>query len=279
MQVKFSRYEFSARLKSMLRVDMRRMFKTSFLYILLGCSFVMPILILVMTTMMDGTTSVNPQTGVETTVEGFDSVWQIIGTLSSSGAPSADMGAAGMDMGLTTMCNINMLYFIISVLVCIFVSDEFRCGYAKNLFTVRADKTEYVISKTIVCTLGGAGMILAFFVGSMLGGAICHGMADLSLEMVGFGVWELVMCMLAKLVLVAVFVPIFLLVSVAAKEKAWLSILISLSTGMLLFMMIPMITPLDAGLLHVVLCLAGAVLFGWGLGAISKLVLDKTSVL
>lgn len=66
---------FSKRLKRMLRVDSRRMFTLPFVYILIGICVAMPILILVMTTMMDGSVRIDPQTGVETVVEGFDNVW------------------------------------------------------------------------------------------------------------------------------------------------------------------------------------------------------------
>ncbi len=48
-----------------------------------------------------------------------------------------------------------------AVLVCLLVSDDFRSGYAKNIFTVRAKKNDYVASKTIVCSLGGIMVILA----------------------------------------------------------------------------------------------------------------------
>jgi hypothetical protein len=47
---------------------------------------------------------------------------------------------------------------------------------------------------------------------------------------------------------------------------------------MLLFMMVGMITPLGSTVLNVVLCLAGGVLFAFGLGAISKAVIKKTSL-
>lgn len=264
MEIKFEHQSFMKRLKSMLVVDFRRMFTMPFLYIMLGCCLVMPILILVMTTMMDGSVTVDPQTGVETVIEGFDNTWQAIGAV--SGAP--------MSMGLTSMCNINMLYFFIAVLVCIFVGADFRSGYAKNLFTVRAKKTDYIISKTLAGFAGGVLMLLAFLIGTMLGGAI----AGLPFEMSGFGTAEIVMCMLAKLFLAAVFVPIYLLMAVAAKEKTWLSIIGSLMIGMLFFMMIPMLTPLDATLIHVILCLAGAVLFSIGFGAISNIVLKKNNI-
>ena len=264
MEIKFEHQSFAKRLKSMLVVDFRRMFTMPFLYIMLGSCLVMPILILVMTTMMDGSVTVDPQTGVETVVEGFDNVWQTIGTV--SGAP--------MSMDLTSMCNINMLYFFIAVLVCVFTGADFRSGYAKNLFTVRAKRADYVISKTLAGFVGGVLMLLAFFVGTLLGGAI----AGLPFEMSGFGVNQLMMCMLSKVLLVAVFVPIYLLMSVIAKDKTWLSIILSMMTGMLLFMMIPALTPLDATVMNVVLCLAGGVLFSLGFGVISNIILKKNNI-
>ena len=52
----------------------------------------------------------------------------------------------------------------------------------------------------------------------------------------------------------------------------------SLGGGMLLFMMVSMITPLGSTFINVILCLAGGILFAIGLGAISKAVLKKTSL-
>ena len=248
------------------------MFTMPLIYIIVAACLVMPIVILVMTTMMDGTVSVDPQTGVETVVEGFDNVWQIIGSVSADASSSAE--GAAMDMSITSMCNINMLYFFIAVLVCVFVADDFRSGYAKNLFTVRAKKDDYVISKTLVCFVGGALMILAFFIGSMIGGAI----SGLPFDMVGFGAWELIMCILSKMILAAVFVPIYLVMSVVAKQRLWLSMLLSLMVGMVLFMMIPMLTPLNSGAMNVILCIAGGAMFSVGLGAVSNLILNKTSL-
>ena len=270
---RFEHYTFGKRIRTMMSVDFRRMFTMPFLYIMIGVSLAMPILILVMTTMMDGTVSVNPQTGVETVTEGFDNVWQIIGSVSNNSDTSDETVAMNMD--LTTMCNINMLYFIISVLVCIFVSDDFRSGYSKNLFTVRAKKSDYVMSKTFVCFTGGALMILAFFIGSIIGGAI----SGLPFEMIGFSMGELVFCVISKVILVAVFVPIYLLMSVIAKQKSWLSIILSMMVGMFMFMMIPMLTPLNATIIHVLLCLAGGVLLSLGMGSISQLILKKKDVL
>lgn len=265
-EMKFETLSFGKRLKTMLAVDFRRMFTMRLLYIMVGACLVMPILILVMTTMMDGSVTVDPKTGVETVIEGFDNTWHAIGSVSSE--------SSAMDMSLTGMCNINMLYFFVAVLVCIFVADDFRSGYGKNLFTVRAKKTDYVISKTLAGFVGGAWMILAFFVGTMLGGAI----SGLSFDVGTAGVGGIVMCLMSKLLLVAVFVPIYLLMSVIGKQKLWLSLIGSLMIGMLFFTMIPMLTPLDSGIMNVLLCLVGGVLFGAGFGAISNMVLKKSSL-
>lgn len=265
-KISFERNTFGKRLKSMLRVDLRRMLTGPLLYIAIGACLVMPIVILVMTTMMDGSVSVNPQTGAETVIEGFDNVWQIIGTAGDT--------AASADMGITSMCNINLLYFFIAAVVCIFTAEDFRSGYCKNIFAVRAKKSDYVISKTVVCFISGALMIAAFFIGSILGGAI----SGLSFEMAGFSTASLILCLLSKMLLVSVFVPIYVLMSVIAKQRLWLSIVLSAMIGAFLFMMIPMLTPLNSTALNPILCLAGGVIFSCGLGAISNTVLKKTSL-
>ncbi len=267
-KTRFESNTFSKRLKSMLKVDFRRMFTIRLFYVMLGICLAAPVLILVMTAMMDGSVSVDPQTGVETIIEGFDNVWQIIGSVSSKDASTAG------EMSMTAMCNINLLYFGIAVLVSLFVADDFRSGYAKNLFTVRAEKTDYVISKTLVLLFSSVILLVAFFVGSVLGGAI----AGLPFTMNGFNTANLIMCMISKLFLIAVFVPIYLAVSVSAKQKAWASILGSCAIGMLFFMMIPMMTPLNATVMNIVLCLAGGALFCIGFGAVSNRILKKTSL-
>lgn len=117
-------------------------------------------------------------------------------------------------------------------------------------------------------------MVLAYLVGTVLGGAI----AGLSFDAGAAGISGIVMCLLSKALLMAVFVPIYILWSVVGKQKLWLSMVGSFAVGMLFFMMIPMLTPLDSGLLNVLLCLAGGVLFSGGLGAVSGKVLNSTSL-
>lgn len=264
--VKFQSVGFGQRMKSMLRVDFHRMFKSRLFYILIASALVMPILMTVMMAMMDGSVSVDPQTGVETVMQGPENTWQNIGTLPGGEA----MGGTE----IFAMCNINMAFMMVAVFICLFISDDFRSGYAKNLFTVRAKRGEYVVSKTLCGVICGAFMLIAYFVGSILGGA----MAGLSFDLHGLTAVNLVMCLLAKIFLMPVFVSIFTLISIAARQKAWLAICGSLGGGMLLFMMVSMITPLGSTLMNVILCLAGGALFGFGLGAISRVVLKKSSM-
>lgn len=264
METTFEKQGFMKKLKSMLKVDFRRMFTIPLVYIMAGVCFVMPVLILVMTSFIPST-SVDPTTGVEKTVETFTNVWQAIGSVS---------GGSAMTMDLTGMCNINLVYFLIAVFACIFVSEDFRSGYAKNLFTVRAKRIDYCVSKTAACFVGGTIMIVAYFVGALLGGAI----AKLPFSAEGFGAGGIVACMLSKIFIVAIFAAIALTLGVAAKQRLWISILGSIAAGALLFTMIPMISPLNSTILNAVMCLAGGALFAVGLGAVSNLILNKTSL-
>lgn len=117
-------------------------------------------------------------------------------------------------------------------------------------------------------------MILAYFIGAMIGGAI----AGLSFDAGTAGADGIVACMFAKLFLVAIFDSLAVLLSVVGKQKLWISILGSLAAGMLLFTMLPMISPLNSTFINVVLCLAGGALFAVGLGAISNVILNKTNL-
>lgn len=267
MEARFEHIPFGQRLKSMLKVDFQRMLKTPLVYIMLGVSLALPILILVMTSFMGGMSATGPQTGAQTTMETFTNVWQAIGQKS---------GADAMGMSLTNMCNINMLYFLIALFVCLFVGGEFKSGYVKNLFAVRSKKLDYVISKTVVGFTASLGMLLLFFVGAMIGG----GIAGLSFDLaeVGATAGGIVACMIAKIFVSLVFISIALTLSTVGKSRLWLSILGTLMAGMLLFAMIPMITPLDSNALNALMCIAGGAMFAAGLGAASNVILSKTSM-
>lgn len=256
-------FTFSKRLNSMMKLDCRRMFTMPLFYIMMGIAFLVPILILVMTSMMEGQVTVNPSTGEETIMEGFESVWQMLGSLNNS---------TGMD--LVSMCNINLIFFAIGVYVSINISEDFRSGYSKNLFTLRSNKVDYVISKTFIGFISGGLMIILFFIGSLIGGKI----ANVSFALEGINITNIIMCLISKIFLTLVFISIFVVMSIVGKQKLWLSILCGFGASMLLFTMVPMITPLNSTIVNVVLTFLGGLLFSVGLGSISNTILQKTSL-
>jgi len=241
-------------MKSMLNVDFRRMFTMRLLYIMLGICLVTPILILVMTSGFGGDGE-----------QMFSSVWPIIGTTGSS--------TGGMD--IMAMCNIDLVYFGVVILACLFVSEDFKSGYAKNLFTVRAKKTHYVISKILVCFAGGALMIAAFFVGAMLDGVF----AGLPFELGAVNTGNIVLCMLSKIFVVGIFVAIPVAASAFAKQKTWAAILGACIVCTFLFPMVPMMTPLNATAINASLCLVGGLLLCIGLGSVGSMFLKKRDIL
>ena len=268
-ELKFEKKGFFKRISTMFEVDFRRMFTTPLFYIFLASAFMIPVLILVMTSSFGDATTIDPVTGVEKEMEMFTNVWQIIGSTLSY------QSGAGMSMDMTTMCNINLLFFIAPILICINISEDFRSGYAKNLFTYRAKKVDYVISKILLGFICATYMLVVFFIGAMIGGAI----SKLPFDLGSATAISVLMCMLSKAFLMLVFISIVVVMSVIAKEKLWMSILLFMATGMLLFMMIPSLTPLDATIVNVVLCLVGGVLFSIGLGAVSNTLLTKRNIL
>ena len=278
--VKFEKSRFTSRLGTMLKVDFLRMFKSRTFYIILATALLVPVVMTVMLVMMDGSVSTDPQTGKETVMEGPEYVWESFGTVPSTDpAPEPDEQDAAATMGgemdVLAMCNINLVFMGVSVFICLFIADDFRSGYAKNLFTVRVRKGDYVISKTLAGFVCGALMLILYAVGAMVSGLAM----GLKFDLVGgMTLGNFVFCMLAKILLMLVFVAIFTLLAVIAKQRSWLSICLSLGGGMILFMMIPMITPLSASVVHVVVCLVAGILAALGLGLIDNLILKKTSL-
>ena len=117
-------------------------------------------------------------------------------------------------------------------------------------------------------------MILCYFVGAMVGGVV----SGLSFDLGDVTVVNVIMCMLSKIFLVSIFSAIYVLTSIIAKSKLWLSLVLSFGVGMLFFAMIPMISPLDSNIVNVVLTLVGGTLFNISFSIISNKVLSKTSL-
>lgn len=252
-KLKFESPSFSQRLKAMLSVDFYRLFHTPLFYIMLVVSAIIPALVLTMT-------GANQTADTQT----FTNVWQVIESISG-----ANSGAGLMD--LATMCNINMVFIFVAIMISIFVSHDYSSGYIKSIFTVHSKKVDYVISKCIVGFICGACMIVAYVLGAMIAGLI----TGLSFDLGGANVLNVFSCLLSKIFLMGVFVPLYITVAVFFKQKLWLSIIGSFCVGILFYPIAMMTAPLNAGILNLILCLAGGGLLGFGLGALATLVLNK----
>ena len=260
----FHASSFPQRLCSMLGADSHRLRHTPAFFVMALIAFVVPILILVMTAMVGGA---DPNADA---MPMFTNTFQIVASDSASsmkamsamggmmggGEAAADAGAGAMDMG--AMMNMNLMYFMAAVFVCLFVAEDFRSGYAKDgirlLQNDRRRGRRHGLPAALLPRRPCGWFRRGAFHGSRRG-------RRLRRDLLPAG----------KIFLMAVFVAIFVLMSVIGKGRTWMSILLSLFAGMLLFMMIPMMTPLGR-------CLAGGLVFAAGVGTVSSLVLNKTSL-
>lgn len=269
------KFSFGTRLKTMIKFDFRRLFTTLLFYIIVGSCLLTPVLITVMITMMEGSPVTdqdgNPvldEEGNPKLMEGLDNVWTMIGSSNetTSENPFED---------ITTMCNINLVFFGIIVLMALFIGQDFKSGYSKNIFCVRSSKIDYVISKTLVGVFGGIMMLFAFFVGTLLGGAI----SGISFAMDNVDAMNIIMCLLGKVGIVILFASLFSLISYIGKGKIWLSLVIGLGVSMILYMMIPSLTPLNSTYINALICLGVGLVVTIILSLISIKILNKTSLI
>ena len=252
-KLKFESPSFLQRIKSMLSVDFYRLFHTPLFYIMLIVSSLIPALVLTMT-------GANEMPDAQT----FTNVWQVIESISG-----ANSGAGLMD--LATMCNINMVFIFVAIMISIFVSHDYSSGYNKSIFTVHPKKVDYVISKSIVGFISGACMILSYVFGAMVAGLL----AGLSFSLGSANILTVLNCLLSKICLMGVFVPLYITVAVFFKQKLWLSILGSFMVGILFYPIAMMTAPLNSTFLNLIMCIAGGILLGLAFGALSTLILNK----
>lgn len=252
-KLEFKSPSFVNRLKSMLNVDFYRLFHTPLFYIMLFVSAIIPALVLTMT-------GANETADAQT----FTNVWQVVEAISGSNS-----GAGLMD--LATMCNINMVFIFVAIMVSIFVSHDYSSGYNKSIFTVHSKKVDYVISKSIVGFISGACMIIAYVLGTMVAGLI----SGLSFALGEATVLSTFICLLSKIFLMGIFVPLYITVAVFFKQKLWLSIIGSFAVGILFYPIAMMTAPLNANILNLILCIAGGAMLGVAFGALSTLILNK----
>lgn len=245
------RKQTGKRLLPMIKLDFYRLLHTPAFYIMVGIAAIIPALVL---TMVGANEGVDAQT--------FTNTWQVFEGLSGN--------TAGL-MDFANMTNVNMVYIFAAILLSIFVSHDYSSGFVKNIFTVHAKKSDYVISKSLAGIFGGICMILAYFVVTILVGAFTGKSFDLGAA----GVGGLILCLLSKLSLMGLFVPLYLSVAVFFKQKLWLTIVATFAAGILFYPVASLAVPLDASFLTLVACIVAGAAGFVGFGTLSSLVLNK----
>ncbi len=202
---------------SMIKLDFYRLFHTPALYIMLLIAAMIPALL--MTT--SGQPTVDQYGNMQPPAITYTNTWQVVESM-------GDSAAADNPLDFSGYANINMVFIFAGLLMSIFVAHDYSSGFVKNIFTVHSRKRDYVISKTLVGTFGGIGMLITYIFGAVIS-AIFTGM---SFEV---NIGGLIFCILSKALLLFVFSSLFLGVAVFFKNKLWLTIVFTFLFGMMLY--------------------------------------------
>lgn len=240
------------RVSSLVKLDFYRLFHTPLLYIMLAVSALIPALIMSMSG-MDGTGKAAQATTVI-----YTNAWQLIESTGGSA-----VGANPFDFG--GYANINMVYIFAGLLMAIFVAHDYSSGFVKNIFTVHAKKVDYVISKSIIGIFSGAGMIIAYCIGTVAAGILMGKSFDVNVA-------GLIMCLVSKVFLMGLFCSLFLSVSVFFRSNLWLTIIFTFLIGML-FYPVASIATLGANLFIVFASLIGSIAGAVLIGSVSRFIL------
>ena len=243
--------QFYNRLMPMIKLDFYRLFHTPIFYIMVLVAALIPALVMTM---------VGANEGMD--VQTYTNVWQVFEGLSGN--------TAGL-MDFANMANINMVYIFAALMLSIFVSHDYSSGFVKNIFTIHSKKSDYVVSKSFAGIFGGACMILSYFLVTVIVGAATGKSFDLG----GAGVGGLLMCLLSKMVLMGLFVPLYLSMAVLFKQKLWVTIIATFAVGILFYPVASLAVPLDATFLTLIMSALAAGIAFIGIGSVSSLILKK----
>lgn len=194
------------RVKSMLGVDFYRLLHTPLFYIFLAVAAIIPAMI-ISTSGMGGANG-------EATEPIFTNVWQAIAALEPT------YGFEGIDK----YANMNMVFIFGGIMVSIFIGNDYRSGYVKQLFTTHAKKIDYVLSKSLTCAFATACTCVTYLIGAVAAGAITR----LSFEVDALG---LICAILGKIALSLGWASLFTFVNVIFRRYFGISIVSSFFFG------------------------------------------------
>jgi len=143
-EIRFESPTFAKRIKGMLGVDFYRLFHTPVFYIFLAIAAVIPAMIL-------GTMGANGSEPL------YTNTWHII----------AAEEPLYVVRTIAEYANMNMVFIFGGIMVSVFIGNDYKSGYVKQLFTTHAKKQDYMISKSLTCAFAMACMCITYMLGAV----------------------------------------------------------------------------------------------------------------
>lgn len=208
-QLKFDSPSFLKRIKGMLGVDFYRLFHTPLFYIFLVIAAIIPAMIL-------GTSGID-STGA--TAVFATNTWQLVAANTSLYVVS----------NIGEYANMNMIFIFGGIMVSIFIGNDYRSGYVKQLFTTHAKKQDYMISKTLSCAFAMSCMCLTYLLGTIVGGLFVGSSMEVVMS-------SLVLAIVSKMVLSIGWASLYTFINVILRKFFGISIASSffIGTGILI---------------------------------------------
>lgn len=203
-QLQFESPSFVKRIKGMLGVDFYRLFHTPLFYIFLIIAAVIPAMVL-------GTSGMDA-TGAATSI--YTNTWQMIAAKTPLYVIS----------DISEYANMNMIFIFGGIMVSIFIGNDYRSGYVKQLFTTHAKKQDYMISKTLSCAFAMACMCITYLFGTIGSGLFVGAAMDVN-------VGSLILAILGKMVMSLGWASLYTFLNVILRRYSGVSVASSFFFG------------------------------------------------
>lgn len=201
----FEKPTFAQRLQGMLSVDFYRLFHTPLFYIFIVIAAIIPAMILAMT-------SIENAEGVVEKL--YENTWQVIAATKPIYTVS----------DIAEYANMNMVFIFGGIMVSIFIGNDYKSGYVKQLFTTHAKKQDYMISKSLLGAFSMACMCITYLLGTVIAGALVS--ADFSVN-----AGSLLLALLSKIVMSLGWASLYTFLNVIFRKYFGISIISSFFFG------------------------------------------------
>lgn len=121
------------------------------------------------------------------------------------------MNGISMNNFMSAGSGLGLAYTLMCILLSFFVCDDFSCGFAKNIFTVHANKRDYIVSK-IVSMMIVTGILMLISLIESVAYASINGISLVSIT-------GIIMFWFSKWIISAAFAAAILFISILFRNK------------------------------------------------------------